>query len=40
MNIWFPYPLLGVAYLPLVPAERVIEAALRASRGIRRRLVR
>lgn len=22
MNIWFPYPLLGLAYLPLLPAER------------------
>jgi hypothetical protein len=36
MNIWFPYPLTGVAFLPLVPAERVIDAA----RGIRRRLTR
>ncbi len=24
MNIWFPYPLSGVAFLPLVPAERVL----------------
>jgi hypothetical protein len=22
MNIWFPYPLLGLAYLPVLPAER------------------
>jgi hypothetical protein len=33
MNIWFPYPLLGLAFLPLVPAERVI----RAAQGIRRK---
>jgi hypothetical protein len=36
MNIWFPYPLFGLAFLPLVPAERVIEAA----RGISRKLGR
>ena len=36
MNIWFPYPLLGVAFLPLLRAERVIDLA----RGIRRRLRR
>jgi len=24
MNIWFPYPLLGLAFLPLVDAERVV----------------
>jgi hypothetical protein len=29
MNIWFPYPLLGMAYLPLLNAERVIEIARR-----------
>ncbi len=40
MNIWFPYPLLAVAYLPLLRAERVIEAAIRAARGIRARLAR
>lgn len=40
MNIWFPYPLVGIAYLPLVHAERVIEAALRGLRGIRKRLGR
>lgn len=36
MNIWFPYPLLGIAFLPLLPAERVI----RAARGIRVRRFR
>lgn len=36
MNIWFPYPLLGLAFLPLLPAERVISAA----RGIRLRRTR
>ncbi len=36
MNIWFPYPLVGLAFLPLVPAEKVIHAA----RGIRRRFAR
>jgi hypothetical protein len=36
MNIWFPYPLLGIAFLPLLPAERVISAV----RGIRLRRVR
>jgi hypothetical protein len=36
MNIWFPYPLVGVAFLPLLPAERVI----RAAQGIRRRFRR
>jgi hypothetical protein len=40
MNIWFPYPLLGMAFLPLLPAERVINAVIRAARGIRRRLAR
>lgn len=24
MNIWFPYPLFGFAYLPLVPVEKII----------------
>lgn len=24
MNIWFPYPLFGFAYLPLLPAEKII----------------
>jgi hypothetical protein len=24
MNIWFPYPLLGFAFLPLLPAEKII----------------
>lgn len=27
MNIWFPYPLFGFAYLPLVPAEKIIAMA-------------
>lgn len=36
MNIWFIYPLAGVALLPLLPAERVISAA----RGIVRRVRR
>jgi hypothetical protein len=27
MNIWFPYPLLGFAFLPLVPAEKVVALA-------------
>ena len=26
MNVWFPYPVIGFAYLPLLHAERVIEA--------------
>jgi hypothetical protein len=26
MNVWFPYPLAGVAFLPLVNAERVVGA--------------
>jgi hypothetical protein len=29
MNVWFPYPLCGVAFLPLVAAERVIGAPIR-----------
>jgi hypothetical protein len=40
MNIWFPYPLLGIALLPLLPAERVVEGVIRAARGIRRRFGR
>ncbi len=36
MNIWFIYPLAGIALLPLLPAERVISAA----RGIVRRFRR
>jgi hypothetical protein len=27
MNIWFPYPLFGVAFLPMLPAERLWEWA-------------
>jgi hypothetical protein len=40
MNIWFPYPLLGIAFLPLLPAERIVQTVIRAARGIRRRLAR
>jgi hypothetical protein len=40
MNIWFPYPLIGLAFLPLLPAERVVTAVIRLARGIRRRLRR
>ena len=40
MNIWFPYPLVGVAFLPLLPAERIAGAVIRAARGIRRRVAR
>jgi vitamin K-dependent gamma-carboxylase-like protein len=29
MNVWFPYPLLGVAFLPLFAAERLVAAPLR-----------
>jgi hypothetical protein len=36
MNIWFVYPLAAVAFLPLVPAERVIVAALGIVRRARR----
>jgi hypothetical protein len=27
MNIWFPYPLFGFAYLPLIPAEKIVALA-------------
>jgi hypothetical protein len=37
MMIWFPYPLLGLAFLPIVRAERVISAMARVGRGIRNR---
>lgn len=40
MNIWFPYPLLGLAFLPLVPADRIIKVVIRAAQGIRSRLTR
>jgi hypothetical protein len=40
MNIWFPYPLLGIAFLPLLPAERVVQSVIRAAQGIRRRFGR
>jgi hypothetical protein len=36
MNIWFIYPLAAVAFLPLVPAERVILGALGIVRRARR----
>jgi hypothetical protein len=36
MNIWFPYALAGMAFLPLVPAERVIHAATGIARRLRR----
>lgn len=29
MNVWFPYPLCGVAFLPLIAAERVVGGPLR-----------
>ena len=29
MNVWFPYPITGVAFLPLVAAERVVVAPVR-----------
>ncbi len=37
MNIWFPYPLFGIAYVPLLHAERVIEVARRLGRTFLRR---
>ncbi len=40
MNIWFPYPLAGAAFLPLLPAEKVPERVIQVARGIRRRLGR
>ncbi len=36
MNIWFPYPLSGLAYVPLLHAERMIEGARRPLRWFRR----
>ncbi len=33
MNVWFPYPLSGVAFLPLFAAERVIGAPVRWRRS-------
>lgn len=37
MNVWFPYPLAGVAFLPLLEAERVVGWPVRwwRSRGMR-----
>lgn len=29
MNVWFPYPLCGIAFLPLFAAERVLRARVR-----------
>ena len=40
MNIWFPYPLFGLAFLPFVPAERIVAGVLRVGRGIRAKLGR
>jgi hypothetical protein len=40
MNIWFPYPLFGFAFLPLLPAERGVRGVIGVARGIRRRLRR
>jgi len=37
MSIWFPYPLVGIAFLPLLPAERTVASVIRAARGIRKR---
>ncbi|HEY5951253.1 MAG TPA: HTTM domain-containing protein [Kofleriaceae bacterium] len=37
MNIWFPYPLAGIAFLPLLPAERIVQTVIGAARGIVRR---
>ncbi|MGN6110369.1 MAG: HTTM domain-containing protein [Kofleriaceae bacterium] len=36
MNIWFPYPLFGIAMLPIVAVERPFEWALRRWRARRR----
>lgn len=36
MNIWFPYPLFGMAFVPLLRAERVIELARRGLGRVRR----
>jgi hypothetical protein len=38
MNIWFPYPLFGFAFLPLFPVERVGQWVIQRIRGIRARL--
>lgn len=37
MNVWFPYPLVGLAFLPLVDAERLVAWPVRwwRSRGMR-----
>lgn len=40
MNIWFPYPLAGIALLPLLPAERLVQTVIDAARGIGRRFAR
>jgi hypothetical protein len=37
MNIWFPYPLFGFAFLPLLPAERIVTRVIALARGIRKR---
>jgi hypothetical protein len=38
MNIWFPYPLLGLAYVPILRAERPFAWAI--ARWRRRRAAR
>ena len=40
MNIWFPYPLFGFAFLPLFPVERVGQWVIDRTRGIVARLRR
>ena len=40
MNIWFIYPLLGAAFLPLLPAERIVQSVIKLAGGIRRRFRR
>jgi hypothetical protein len=36
MNIWFPYPLFGFAFLPFVPAEKIVALATTAVVMLRR----
>jgi len=37
MNVWFPYPLVWIAFLPLVEAEHVVEWPVRWWRSRRNR---
>jgi hypothetical protein len=37
MNIWFPYPLFGFAFVALLPAERLVARVIALYRGIRKR---